>query len=323
MRLEVIAALTLGGLAFLLMALAAMLMERSRGRELRLRVRAAAQAGEALRDAPTPAPVVRSLRAAEEETGILIRVAKLTGFDPAMPRDRGIPWPLVLLIGATVGILIALRLLGIAGPIAAGAAGMAAALLTSRAIFQWQRRRYRAALFAQIPDTMALIVRAIRVGLPIGESLQTVARESQEPTRSEFARLLGEIAVGRSLDQALVRLSRRTGIAEYGFFAATISLQTQTGGSLAEPLENLSDLVRKRVQMAKKVRALTAEARFSAIVVAALPFLNVAMMSATRPGYFLFFIEDPRGIKMTVVGLSLMTLGILTIRHLVQKTAEA
>ena len=323
MRLEVIAALTLGGLAFLLMALAALLIERSRGRELQLRVRAAAQAGEAMREAPAPPPAVRSLRAADEETGLLIRIARLAGFDPAMPRDRGIPWPVVLLIGAALGLLAALRLFGLLGPILAGVVGMAAALLTSRALFQWQRKRYRAALFTQIPETMALIVRAIRVGLPVGEALQTVARESQEPTRTEFARLLGEIAVGRSLDQALVRLSQRTEIAEYGFFAATISLQTQTGGSLAEPLENLSDLVRKRVQMAKKVKALTAEARFSAVVVAALPFLNVALMSLSRPGYFMFFIDDPRGIKMTVIGLTLMTLGIITIRHLVQKTAEA
>ena len=119
---------------------------------------------------------------------------------------------------------------------------------------------------------MALICRAVGAGIPLSEALRSVARMHRTPSREEFVRVVNEVAIGQPLEDALWKLHERVGLPEYAFFAVTIGLQAQTGGSLVETLQNLQDIVRKRVALSKRGKALAAEARMSAMILGALPF---------------------------------------------------
>ncbi len=122
-----------------------------------------------------------------------------------------------------------------------------------------------ATLFQQFPDALAMIVRAVRVGLPIVEAIRVVARENAEPTAREFAGLVAQTTIGVPLDDALREMAERNRLPEYRFFATALSLQSQTGGGLTETLENLADTIRKRVAAKLRGHALAAEARMSSL----------------------------------------------------------
>ena len=144
-----------------------------------------------------------------------------------------------------------------------------------RGIFTWQHGRYVDQIFQQIPDAIGLMVRAVRAGLPVGEAMRSVATELSSPLRDEFARMLGDVVIGRPVDQAMLKLYKRTGLTEFSFLAVTLGMQQQTGGNLAETLDNLADTVRKRVALTKRARALAAEARMQAGILMALPLVAV------------------------------------------------
>ena len=179
------------------------------------------------------------------------------------------------------------------------------------------RRQYL--VFRQMPDALGLMVRGIRAGLPVAEALRSVSREMPSPTREEYARVVGEMAIGRSVDVALLKLHERTGLTEYAFLSVTLGLQSQTGGSLAETLENLADMVRKRVAMANRAKALAAEARMQAGLLVVLPFIAALAMSFIQPFYIETFTQNPTGRSMAVVGLVMMLFGLLTIRWLIRR----
>jgi tight adherence protein B len=130
------------------------------------------------------------------------------------------------------------------------------------------------------------------------------------------------MAIGRPVEAALIRLHERTGLTEYAFLAVTLGLQSQTGGSLAETLDNLADTVRKRVAMAKRAKALAAEARMQAGMLVVLPFIAAFAMSMIQPFYLAAFTENPTGQRMAMVGLFLMLLGLLTIRWLIRQAGR-
>jgi tight adherence protein B len=205
------------------------------------------------------------------------------------------------------------------GPQPAVLLGLVSACLLARTVFNWQFAKYRDAAFAQIPDALGLMVRTVRAGLPMAEALRSVSREIAYPTNEEFGRVVGDIAIGRPLDQSLLRLSERTQLTEYAFLAVTLGLQQQTGGSLAETLENLADTVRKRVALTKRAKALAAEARMQAGILAVLPFLSALAMSAIQPFYIETFTDNPTGRKLAVVGFVFLILGLLTIRWMIKR----
>jgi tight adherence protein B len=166
------------------------------------------------------------------------------------------------------------------------------------------------------------MVRAIRAGLPLAEALRGISREMSSPTKDEFARVVGDMAIGRPVDAALIKLHERTGLSEYAFLAVTLGLQSQTGGSLAETLDNLADIVRKRVAMAKRAKALAAEARMQAGLLVVLPFIAALAMSIIQPFYIAAFTENPTGQRMAMIGLTLMLFGLLTIRWLIRQAGR-
>jgi tight adherence protein B len=294
------------------------LVEARRTRQLRERVLSAA--GTPTITIAVPAP---SIRIAETRRGALqLRFLRLLSFDPDLPQAHTIPWPLVAAIAIAAGSFSASRLVAALGIPLSVVAGLASTLLTARGMFAWQKGRYRDAVFQQVPDALGLMVRAIRAGLPLAEALRGIARESSSPIREEFTRVVGDIAIGRPVDVALMRVHARTGLTEFSFLAVTLGLQAQTGGSLAETLDTLADMVRKRVAMAKRAKALAAEGRMQAGLLFVLPFIAAAGMSIIQPFYLRTFIDNPTGQRMALIGFGLMLLGLLTIRHLIRQAGR-
>lgn len=320
MRSPLAAILALMALA--LLAVAAWLAHRASTRRLRDRVRQVARAGAGSQAVKLP-PAIVSIRASKRgENAFALRVLRLLCYDPDIPNEKIVPWPVVAALAGVVGLFSFWRAGALLGSSLGAVAALAGAFFTARGIFLWQHRKYCDALFLQIPDALGLILRAIRAGLPMGEALRSVAQEIASPSREEFARLVGETAIGRSVDAALWRLYERTQLTEYSFLSVTLGLQSQSGGSLAETLENLADMVRKRVAMRGRAKALASEARASAVILVALPFVCGGANFFIRPEAMRVLWSDPRGFQMLMAGLSLMALGILVIRSMISRSTR-
>ncbi|HVJ52017.1 MAG TPA: type II secretion system F family protein [Aliidongia sp.] len=161
---------------------------------------------------------------------------------------------------------------------------------------------------ALFPDAIDLIVRAIKSGLPITEAIITVGSEVPDPVGEEFRKIEGGMRVGRNLEDILWEVAERLDTPEFRFFVISLSVQRQTGGNLAETLENLSEILRRRRQMVLKIRALTSEARASAMILGALPFVVLGMIMMTSPNYITPLFTDARGnVMLAVAGIMLLT----------------
>lgn len=171
-----------------------------------------------------------------------------------------------------------------------GLTALALAIVTASALvvaFLRIARQRRLARFAELlPDTIDVIVRAVRVGYPLPAALELVAREMPEPVASEFAKTADEIMFGQDLRTAVDNLFRRVGQEDLLFLILAIKVQSQTGGSLADILARLSRLLRNRTKLALKIRALSADGRISALVLSAMPFLLFAGIDLISPSYF-------------------------------------
>ncbi len=250
---------------------------------------------------------------------LLERVLRFLCFNPDTPQEQAIPWWATLLIGTLLGVIGGYYLSFLLGRQFGVLAGVGLAVFIIRSLFAWQHNVYTDKIFTQIPDAIGLMVRAIRAGLPVGEAMRSVAMELANPLRDEFARVLGDVAIGRPVDQALMRLYGRTGLPEFSFLAVVLGLQSQTGGNLAETLDNLADIVRKRVAMTKRAKALAAEARMQAGILMALPYIAALAMSQIQPFYVDNFFRNPSGQKLAVVGLGFSVFGYLVIRWMIKK----
>jgi len=264
-----------------------------------------------------------SIRVGRAEHGrVLSRLFRLLRYNPEIPQEQVVPWPVVLVASLLAAGLVALRGGDLVGSWLAPPAAVAAGLLVARGIFGWQHARYCQAVFLQMPDALGLMVRAISAGLPLAEALRSIAREMASPTREEFVRIVGDMAIGRPVDAALMRLHERTGLTEYAFLSVTLGLQAQTGGALAETLDNLADTVRKRVTLAKRASALAGEAKMQAGLLVVLPFIAALAMSFVQPFYITAFTQNPTGQKMAMFGLGMMLLGLLTIRWMIKRAGQ-
>lgn len=159
------------------------------------------------------------------------------------------------------------------------------------------------------PEAIDLIVRGLRSGLPVTESIRTVGREMPSPVGPEFDLVADALKFGKTLDEALWTAAKRIDTPEFKFFIIALSIQQETGGNLAETLDNLSDILRKRKQMRLKVKAMSSEARASAMIIGSLPFVMFAIINAVNPRYLSLLFNDPRGLVATSLGLILMLVG--------------
>ena len=184
--------------------------------------------------------------------------------------------------------------------------------------FNQVESKRRGALLWQFPDALAMIVRSIRVGVPVIDAVRNVSLSAPNPTAGEFNRLVDQIAVGTPLDEAVTELAVRTGLAEYRFFATALSLQTQTGGTLSETLENLADVIRKRAALKARGHAMTAEARTSSMILAMLPFVTGGMLYALNPSYMMLLFTDPTGKIFFSAAVVSLIMGMLSIRTIIK-----
>ena len=297
---------------------AAVLMRMGGDRKLRDRVTFAAGAQQLSEQARLAMELQPSIRVnSGGQNPWLDRIRRFFHFDPEMRQAYNYPIFLVLGIGFLAGFIIFVRATAFLGAPSSAGVGLLTAAMVIRTLFGMQLNKYREALFQQIPDSMGLVVRAIRAGLPMAEALRSISREMPSPTKDEFAKIVGDVAIGRPVDEAIMRLHDRTRLTEFAFLAVTLGLQSQTGGSLAETLDNLADMVRKRVQAAKRAKALAAEGRMQAAILVVLPFIAAFAMSFIQPGYVETYTENPTGQRMAVTGFVLMVLGMLVIRWLI------
>jgi tight adherence protein B len=244
-------------------------------------------------------------------------IYSLLRYDP----EASLRWPASRTVIAGVFVAFAMFLVDrMAAPLwMALAATPFTAVLAIRFLFGWQRERYADRLLRQLPDTVQLVVASVRAGMPVSEAFRILSREMQEPTRGEFVRAVAELGLGRPADEALLNIYRRTRVPEYAIFSVTLSVQTKSGGRLAETIEILGDTIRQRIAIAGRAKALAGEAKLSAQVVGGLPFFMGILLSFIHPGYLVPFFSDPRGRVMFAYAVVSWLLGVLTMRQMIKK----
>jgi tight adherence protein B len=169
-----------------------------------------------------------------------------------------------------------------------------------------------------LPEAIGLMVRSIKSGLPITESFQIIGREMPDPLGAEFRQLCDHMRIGQPIDQALNEMAKRTGVPEMKFLVSTLAVQRETGGNLAETLENLDSILRRRRQMRLKVKALSSEARASAMIIGSLPFLMTGVLSVADRGYLSILFTDHLGNLLLAGGCTSMSVGTLVMAKMVR-----
>jgi len=159
------------------------------------------------------------------------------------------------------------------------------------------------------PDAIELMVRGLRSGLPITETLGIVASEIPGPVGVEFRMVADKMKIGRTMEVALQETADRLGTPEFQFFVITLAIQRETGGNLAETLSNLADVLRKRAQMKLKIRAMSSESKASAYIVGSLPFIVFGLVYMINPHYMGGFFTDQRLIVAGIGGMVWMGIG--------------
>jgi tight adherence protein B len=170
---------------------------------------------------------------------------------------------------------------------------------------------------SSFPDAIDLLVRGLRSGLPVSETLGVVAREIPGPVGEEFKLVTEKIRIGKAMEDALQDTAERLGTPEFQFFVITLAIQRETGGNLSETLNNLADVLRKRAQMKLKIRAMSSESKASAYIVGSLPFFVFGMISWVNPGYLAGFYYEPRLIIAGLVGAVWMSIGVFIMAKMV------
>ncbi|USU04759.1 type II secretion system F family protein [Sphingomonadaceae bacterium OTU29MARTA1] len=170
---------------------------------------------------------------------------------------------------------------------------------------------------AKFPDAIELLVRGLRSGLPVTETIQVVGNEVEGPVGEEFRMVSDKMKIGKSMDAALQDTADRLGTPEFQFFVITIAIQRETGGNLAETLANLATVLRQRSQMKLKIKAMSSESKASAYIVGSLPFIVFAMIWVINQGYMQNFFVDPRLMITGLGGLIWMGIGVFIMAKMV------
>jgi len=171
---------------------------------------------------------------------------------------------------------------------------------------------------AKFPDAIDLMVRGLRSGLPVSETVAAVGHEMKGPVGEEFRKISENVKMGSTLEKALWEAVERLNTAEFKFFVISLSVQQQTGGNLSETLANLSQILRQRRQMRLKIKAMSSEARASAMILGSLPFLMFVVIYLMNPDYEAMLFTDERGKIMLGAACGIMGMGILVMRKMIR-----
>ena len=236
--------------------------------------------------------------------------------NPALLAKRlamtGKPWTVGKYGMASVGILVVIALLlwlkGL--PLLLGIfVGLFAGAGLPHFVVGYMIKRRIAKFTAKFPDAIELLVRGLRSGLPITETISVVANEVDGPVGVEFKMVSDKMKIGRSMDAALQDTADRLGTPEFQFFVITIAIQRETGGNLAETLANLAHVLRQRGQMKLKIKAMSSESKASAYIIGSLPFIVFCMIWTINDHYMQGFFVDQRLMVAGMGGMVWMSLG--------------
>ncbi|KLE33781.1 type II secretion system F family protein [Aurantiacibacter luteus] len=232
----------------------------------------------------------------------------------------GKKWTLSQYIYASTGLAVVVTLLLYlktgAPALALGIGILVGAGLPHMVVSNFIKRR-TAQFNAKFPDAIELLVRGLRSGLPVAETLSVVGQELPGPVGQEFRAAVERIRIGRTMEESLQETADKLGTPEFQFFVITLAIQRETGGNLAETLSNLADVLRKRAQMKLKIRAMSSESKASAYIVGALPFIVFGMIYWINPEYVGGFFTDDRLIVTGLGGLVWMSIGAFIMAKMV------
>jgi tight adherence protein B len=200
-----------------------------------------------------------------------------------------------------------------------GAAGIAfgAGLGLPRWLLGYLKNKREKAFLKALPDAVDVIVRGIKAGLPLFESIKVVAADSPEPLKSEFLAIIETQAIGMPLGEACARLYERMPVPEANFFGIVIAIQQKSGGNLSEALGNLSKVLRDRKKMAEKIQAMSMEAKASAAIIGSLPPVVMALVWLTTPDYIALLWTERLGQFMLLCCVAWMTIGVLVMKKMI------
>ncbi len=179
-------------------------------------------------------------------------------------------------------------------------------------------KRRMAKFVALFPEAIELIVRGLKSGLPVQESIVIVGQEINDPVGVEFRQIADAVKIGTSVDDALWATSARLDIQDFKFFVISLAIQRETGGNLTETLGNLAEILRKRRQMKLKVKAMSGEAKASAMIIGSLPFVMFGILFLLNRSYVMQLFEDARGLMLVGGGLFWMGLGIFSMTKMIR-----
>jgi tight adherence protein B len=218
------------------------------------------------------------------------------------------------------GTGVGLFLFGIilsAGPIAALAMGFAGAFGLPRWFLSFRKKRREAKFLNAFPDSVDIIVRGVKAGLPLLDCLKMITTEAPEPLRSEFRAILDTQAIGMPLGEACGKLYDRMPVPEANFFGITVSIQQKAGGNLAETLGNLSRVLRDRKKMKAKINAMSQEAKASAGIIGCLPVAVMTLVYISSPQYISLLWTEPLGRLMLAGSLCWMFMGVMVMKKMI------
>jgi tight adherence protein B len=223
-------------------------------------------------------------------------------------------WVISALVGAVV---LAISLVLRANIFVSLGLTFAAGLGLPRWVIDFLAKRRTKKFTEAFADAIDIIVRGIRSGLPVGDCLKIIARESPAPLSLEFNRLVENLAMGVTVEQGLEKMFERMPTPELRFFTIVLAIQSKTGGNLAEALANLSTVLRARKLMREKIKALSSEATASAFIIGCMPPGVMILVLVTTPSYMMLMFTDTRGHAMLLFAAFWMSLGIFVMRRMI------
>ena len=224
----------------------------------------------------------------------------------------------VILIMVLIGIAAAVILMLLyKSPILAVLGAVGAGFILPLLVLVIRRRLRWKTMTAQLPDATDIMVRSLKAGHPVATSINMVARETRDPLATEFGLVVDEMTYGLNLETALSNMARRVGLEDLRFLVVAVTVQVEVGGNLAEILSSLSRVIRERGKMRAKIRALSAEGRFSAVLLTILPFALIAVVNLVAPSFYSAVKDDPVFWPILGFGFFLMVLGVITMYRMV------
>jgi tight adherence protein B len=227
------------------------------------------------------------------------------------------PQKFMIISGVLAAVAFGIAMLFKGGLIGAVGLAFAAGFGLPRWMLSYLKKRREANFLKALPDAVDVIVRGIKAGLPLFESIKVVAADAPEPLKSEFLAIIETQAIGMPLGEACARLFERMPVPEANFFGIVIAIQQKSGGNLSEALGNLSKVLRDRKKMAEKIQAMSMEAKASAGIIGSLPPIVMLLVYLSTPQYISLLWTHPTGQLMLVGCVIWMSIGIFVMKRMI------